>query len=104
MYGNRSGEVINSANRTEGRTLSIPHGITEATAQKVTISGAGLSTASGLFGWLSENGSAIASIGVIVGIIVGLSGLATQIIIHVRRDRREQREHEARMRALGEKH
>lgn len=74
--------------------------VTEAVAAKVTIGGAGLSTASGILGKLAENGSAIASIGVIVGIIVGLAGLTTQIIIHCRRDRRENREHEARMRDL----
>lgn len=77
--------------------MSIQQHVSEA---KVTLGGAGLSTASGLFGWLSENGSAIASLGVIVGIIVGLAGLATQITIHVRRDRRERREHEARMRKM----
>ncbi|MBK9427240.1 MAG: hypothetical protein IPN63_07600 [Gammaproteobacteria bacterium] len=81
--------------------MSIQQHVSEAVAQKITLGGAGLSTASGLFGWLSENGAAISSIGVIVGIIVGLAGLTAQIIIHGRRDRREQREHEARMRALG---
>lgn len=100
--------MVNSGKPPEGRALSISQHFTEAAALKVTVSGAGVSTASGLFGRLSENGAEIASIGVIVGIIVGLAGLTTQIVMHLRRDRREktrdrreQVEHEARMRKMN---
>lgn len=72
----------------------------EATGQKVTLAGAGVSTASGLWGWLGQNHEMLASIGVLVGIVVGLVGLSVQVISTRRRERREIEAHEARMARL----
>ena len=57
--------------------------------QKIALSGASLSTASGIWSWLGENHEIIASIGVLVGIIVGVIGLVIQARAIRRRDKRE---------------
>lgn len=70
---------------------------------KFTIAGASVSTASGLWGWLGQNHEILASIGVVIGILVGLSGLTVQIMNAVairRRERREIEAHEARMASI----
>ena len=74
--------------------------IAEATGQKITLAGAGVSTASGLWGWLGQNHEVLASIGVLVGIVVGLIGLSVQVISTRRRERREIEAHEARMASI----
>ena len=71
--------------------------LAEATGQKITLAGAGVSTASGLWGWLGQNHEVLASIGVLIGILVGLTGLAVQVVSMRRRERREIEAHEARM-------
>lgn len=68
---------------------------------KVTIAGASVSTASGLWGWLGQNHEILASIGVVIGILVGLSGLTVQIMNAVAIRRRERREIEAHRAAMA---
>ena len=72
---------------------------------KVTLTGASVSTVSGLWGWLGENHEVLASIGVVIGILVGLCGLAVQIVNFIairRRERREVEAHKATMARLRE--
>ena len=64
-----------------------------ASGGKVTQTGAGTT----LLGWMLSS-----EFGVFAGIVIGVSGLAMQWYYNRRRDRREQAEHEARMRGLGE--
>lgn len=68
---------------------------------KVTIAGASVSTASGLWGWLGENHELLATAGVVVGILVGLSGLVVQIMNFFAIRRRERREIEAHKAAMA---
>ena len=68
---------------------------------KVTIAGASVSTASGLWGWLGQNHEILASIGVVIGILVGLSGLVVQIMNFFAIRRRERREIEAHSAAMA---
>jgi len=74
--------------------------LAQATGQKLTLTGAGVSTASGLWGWLGANHHVLASIGVLVGIIVGVAGLTIQVIASRRRERREVEAHRAAMARL----
>lgn len=69
---------------------------------KVTLTGASVSTASGLWGWLGENHEVLASIGVLIGIVVGLTGLTIQVKTTRRRERRETEAHKAAMARLRE--
>ena len=68
---------------------------------KVTITGASVSTASGLWGWLGENHQMLATVGVVVGILVGLSGLVVQAMKACALRRRERREIEAHKAAMA---
>jgi len=74
--------------------------IAEATGQKIALTGASVSTASGLWGWLGENHQVLASIGVLMGIIVGVTGLTVQVRAIHRRERREIEAHRAAMARL----
>lgn len=76
--------------------------IAEATGQKIALTGASVSTASGLWGWLGQNHEVLSSIGVLVGILVGLIGLTIQIITTRRREQREVEAHRAAMARLRE--
>jgi len=76
--------------------------LAQATGQKVTLAGASVSTASGLWGWLGDNHEVLASIGVLTGIMVGLIGLTIQVITTRRRERREIEAHKATMERLRE--
>ena len=74
---------------------------------KLSAMGGGLSTASGLWGWFGENHAAIASLGVVIGIAIGILGLVIQILAARRadahamdREAREREAHAARMAAL----
>lgn len=74
---------------------------------KLSAMGGGLSTASGLWGWFGENHAAIASLGVVIGIAIGILGLAIQYRTARRadahaldREARDREEHAARMAAL----
>ena len=85
--------------------------VAEAAGHKIALSGAGVSAASGIWGWLAENHQVIASIGVIAGIIVGVTGLIIQARAIKRRDRRETEEarrrieaHEAAMARMRDRH
>ena len=71
--------------------------LAQATGQKITLAGASVSTASGLWGWLGQNHEVLASIGVLVGILVGLIGLTIQVITTRRREQREIEAHRAAM-------
>lgn len=62
-----------------------------AAASKVTYAGAGTS----FFGWLTSSEA-----GVVIGIVIGVIGLATNIYFRRREDRRQQEEHDAKMRAI----
>ena len=64
---------------------------------KITYTGAGLSTGSGVWGWLAENHHALASLGVLVGIAVAVTGLAIQIRATRRNDQRAEEVHRKRM-------
>lgn len=59
---------------------------------KTTQVGAGTS----LLGWLTSS-----EFGVVAGIVIGVVGLSMQWWYSRKRDRREQAEHEARMRGMG---
>lgn len=74
--------------------------IAEATGQKITLTGASVSTASGLWGWLGENHQVLASIGVLVGIAVGITGLVVQLYSVKQREQREIEAHQAAMARL----
>lgn len=67
-------------------------GIVTKTAAGATFFGSGTA----IFGGLSAN--ELAAIG---GLFVGLAGLAVTVYFNWKRDQREQREHDARMKALG---
>jgi predicted RND superfamily exporter protein len=86
--------------------MSTFDGIAETSAPlKFTLTGASVSTVSGLWGWLGENHEVLASIGVVICILVGLCGLAVQIVNFVairRRERREVEAHKATMERLRE--
>jgi NhaP-type Na+/H+ or K+/H+ antiporter len=60
---------------------------------KLTAAGGGLAVSSGAVGWLADNHLLLSSVGILVGIAVGLYGL----VLQRRRDRREHAEHIARM-------
>lgn len=60
--------------------------------------GGGLALGSGVTAKLAENYDAIASLGVLVGIAVGVVGLLVQLHYQKKRDKREQLLHECRMR------
>lgn len=62
-----------------------------ALGSKATYAGAGASVA----GWLFSS-----EFGVLAGIVLGVAGLLVNIYFRRLQDRREQREHEARMRKL----
>ena len=62
-----------------------------ALASKVTYAGAGTS----VFGWLTSSEA-----GVVIGIVLGLLGLLVNYYFRRREDRRQQTEHEAKMRAI----
>ena len=74
--------------------------IAEATGHKITVVGASVSTASGLWGWLGQNHEVLASIGVLIGIAVGVIGLTIQVTTTRRRERREVEAHRAAMARL----
>lgn len=63
-----------------------------AVASKTPYAGATVS----VFGWLASNEA-----GVVIGVLIGLVGLAANIWFKLREDRRQQREHETRMRAIN---
>lgn len=63
-------------------------------ASKVTTAGAGVT---GLGWWFSSEAA------VFVGILIGVAGYLTNVYFQLRRDRREQRESEARMKVHGAK-
>ena len=65
-----------------------PEQMMETTAQTMTYGGAGTAIVSGI---------TLSQIGVVVGIAVGIVGLALQIWYTMRRDRREQELHRQRM-------
>ena len=54
-----------------------------------TISGVGITGGSGVLGKLAENVDAIASIGVLAGIVIGVIGLCIQWYYLAQRDKRE---------------
>lgn len=66
--------------------------IASAVAPKVTVAGGGVAGVGGFL--LSSEGIAVA------GLCIALAGFAVQAILGIRRDRREKREHEARMSKL----
>lgn len=78
--------------------------LAEATGYKLAIGGAGVSTGSGLWVWLGANHQVLASIGVIVGIIVGITGLIIQSLAARARERRERETHAAAMARLRAGH
>jgi len=59
----------------------------EQLTQVATQAGGTLAVFSGLSTWLSENYELVASIGVVAGIIIGLSGLAANIYFARRKAR-----------------
>lgn len=74
---------------------------------KLSAAGGGLSTASGLWGWFGQNHAEIASLGVVIGIVIGIVGLGIQYRSARRaaahaldREAREREAHAARMAAL----
>lgn len=74
---------------------------------KLSAMGGGLSTASGLWGWFGQNHAEIASLGVVIGIVIGIVGLGIQYRSARRaaahaldREAREREAHAARMAAL----
>lgn len=71
--------------------------LTDGTGLKITATGAGLSTTSGLWMWLGYNHEALASLGVLIGIVVGVIGLVIQAIAFHRREMRETIEHHIRI-------
>jgi len=62
-----------------------------AVGSKATYTGAGLSA----FGWLTSSEA-----GVVIGILLGVIGLVVNLYFKHREDKRQQQEHEARMRAM----
>jgi heme/copper-type cytochrome/quinol oxidase subunit 2 len=74
----------------EARDQAIDAAIS-AGASKVTYGGAGASVLS----WMLSNQA-----GVAVGILVAVIGLVVNLVFKIREDRRQVREHEARMRAI----
>jgi hypothetical protein len=62
-----------------------------AAASKSTYTGAGLT----LTGWLLSSQAAV-----LVGMILGIVGLAVNITFKIKQDRREEREHQERMRKI----
>ena len=65
--------------------------------------GAALTVFSGLAGWISNNYQLLSGVGVLCGVIVGVTGLLISRHYQRRRDRREQELHAAKMRKiLGE--
>lgn len=61
------------------------------TGSKVTYTGAGMT----ISGWFLSSEFAV-----LCGIVLGLGGFAVNFFFQLRRDRREQREHTARMKAF----
>lgn len=74
-------------------------GVSVATAHKITFSGASITAGSGVLAWLSENHTLIASLGVLVGMVIGFAGL---IINHRANKRREAREIELHLARMAE--
>lgn len=64
-----------------------------AAGSKVTYAG---STAS-VLGWMTSNEG-----GVVIGVVIAFIGLAVNVFFKLREDRRQQEEHELRMKALEE--
>lgn len=62
-----------------------------AAGSKVTYTGAGTS----LLGWLTSSEA-----GVVIGIVLGIVGLLVNLYFKHREDKRQQVEHETRMRAI----
>ena len=62
-----------------------------AAGSKATYTGAGMT----ISGWALSSEAAVAC-----GIVLGLVGLCVNFIFQLKRDRREQREHKARMEAM----
>lgn len=62
-----------------------------AAASKSTYTGAGLT----LTGWLLSSQAAV-----LVGMILGVAGLIVNIVFKIKQDRREEREHQERMRKI----
>ena len=67
----------------------VSHGL----AHNLTKFGSATAVSSGLVGWLTENHIILTSLGVMVGISVGLVGICMQVA----RNGREKVEHKARM-------
>lgn len=67
---------------------------------KLTLSGASLSVGSATWCWLDDNYRVIAALGVIVGAVVGITGLILQHRAHSRRHAIEYAEHQVRMQRL----
>ena len=67
--------------------------VTHGIAHKLTQFGSATAVSSGLVGWLTENYITLTSIGVLVGICVGMVGVCMQVA----RNSREKIEHKARM-------
>lgn len=75
----------------------------EAISATVDVVGASVSgktvavgTGTTAVGWLMSSEA-----GVLIGIAIGVIGLLFSLFFQIRRDRREQREHEAKMRSLN---
>lgn len=66
-----------------------------AAASKVTYTGAGAATVS----WFASS-----EFGVIAGLLIAAAGLLTNLFFQVRRDRREEREHQRRMDKMSTDH
>ena len=62
-----------------------------AAASKSTYTGAGLT----FTGWLLSSQAAV-----LVGMILGVAGLVVNIVFKIKQDRREEREHQERMRKI----
>ncbi len=68
---------------------------------KLTVGGSVTAVGSGAMSWLTENYQAIASLGVLAGIVVGVSGLVITYYYQRKRDRREEAAHQARLRQIS---
>lgn len=69
-----------------------------AVSHKTVQLGGGVAVGAGVAGWLTDNYLIFTSIGVLTGIGAAIIGLAVQFTYSWRRDKREQAEHERRMR------
>lgn len=83
-----------------GLVADVQSSLAGSLCSKIALSGASLSFGSGAWCWLDENYRVIAALGVIIGAVVGITGLVLQYMVQRRRHAIAVAEHHAVMTRL----